>query len=218
VNRVWPARLAAAFTRRRWGSKGCQRCVWPFAASCGVPSSWPLFSVTSLPSVTSSILWASPTSDRDATPGDGLPFPGAPAGDQPADPVGPLGFRYQPSARDLLLAPGGAAALSHSESGHAAFAGAFSSSASATSPFRDSIRSPMHLLSTLRTPRYHDARKTRCWPVCSTLARPDFHQQADTSFPNAQCIGLPKIAFQHGRDGVRPMAVSLGARGAGTMA
>src|SRR5260370_27842252 len=45
----------------------------------------------------------------------------------------------------------------------------------------------MHLLSTLRTSRYRDARKTCSWPVCSTLARPDLHRQADTSFPNAPC-------------------------------
>jgi hypothetical protein len=51
---------------------------------------------------------------------------------------------------------------------------------------------PVHLLSTLQTPRYRDACKTRCWSVCSTLTRPDFHQQADTSFPNAQRIGLPR--------------------------
>ena len=48
----------------------------------------------------------------------------------------------------------------------------------------------MHLLSTLRTSCYRDARKTCSWPVCSTLARPDFHRQADTSFPNAHRIGL----------------------------
>ncbi len=49
---------------------------------------------------------------------------------------------------------------------------------------------PMHLLSTLQTPRYRDACKTRCWSVCSTLTRPDFHRQADTSFPNAHRTGL----------------------------
>src|SRR5438876_4933168 len=49
---------------------------------------------------------------------------------------------------------------------------------------------PMHLLSTLQTPRYRDACKTRCWSVCSTLTRPDFHRQADTSFPNAHGTGL----------------------------
>ena len=31
MNRVWPERLAASFTRARFGSKGRQRCVWPFA-------------------------------------------------------------------------------------------------------------------------------------------------------------------------------------------
>ncbi len=44
---------------------------------------------------------------------------------------------------------------------------------------------PMHLLSTLQTPRCHDACKTRSWSVCSTLTRSDFHRQVDISFPNA---------------------------------
>ena len=107
-----------------------------------MPPSPPLFSITSLPSVTSSILWAGETSDRDPTPGYGLPFPGAPAGDQSADPVGPLGFRYQLGKRDVLLAPGGATVLLHIDDGHAAFAGENSSSAPTTSRFRDSIRTP----------------------------------------------------------------------------
>src|SRR5712691_10832831 len=102
-----------------------------------MPPSPPLFSITSLPSVTSSILWAGETSDRDTTPGYGLPFPGAPAGDQPADPVGPLGFRYQLDKRDVLLAPGRATVLSQTDDGHAAFAGGNSSSAPTTSRFRD---------------------------------------------------------------------------------
>ena len=48
---------------------------------------------------------------------------------------------------------------------------------------------PVHLLSTLQTPRCRGACKTRCWPVCSTLTRPDFHRQVDTSFPtrSPQC-------------------------------
>ena len=29
--------MAASFTRRRFGSKGCQRCVWPFACSIVIP-------------------------------------------------------------------------------------------------------------------------------------------------------------------------------------
>ena len=44
---------------------------------------------------------------------------------------------------------------------------------------------PMHPLSTLQTPRCRDACKTRSWPVCSTLARPDSHRQVGISFPNA---------------------------------
>jgi len=44
---------------------------------------------------------------------------------------------------------------------------------------------PVHPLSTLQTPRCRDACKTRSWPVCSTLARPDSQRQVDTRFPNA---------------------------------
>ena len=33
------------------------------------------------------------------------------------------------------------------------------------------------------------ACKTRCWSVCWTLTRPDFHRQVGTSFPNA----LPRV-------------------------
>ncbi len=52
---------------------------------------------------------------------------------------------------------------------------------------------PMHLLSTLQTPRCRDACKTRSWSVCSTLTRPDFHRQADTSFPNAPSTRLSEV-------------------------
>ena len=41
---------------------------------------------------------------------------------------------------------------------------------------------PAHPLSTLQTPRYHDACKTRSRPACSALAGPDSHRQAATSF------------------------------------
>ncbi len=51
----------------------------------------------------------------------------------------------------------------------------------------------MHLLSTLQTPRCRDARKTCSWPVCSTLTRPDFHRQTDTSFPNAPRTRLSEV-------------------------
>jgi hypothetical protein len=33
--------MAASFTRRRFCSKGCQRCVWPFARSTVIPSCRP---------------------------------------------------------------------------------------------------------------------------------------------------------------------------------
>src|SRR4029077_4327114 len=92
-----------------------------------------------------------------------------------------------------------AAVLSHGENGCAAFAGAGASSASAICAFRESISHPVRPLSTLRTPRYRDARKTRSRPACSALDGPDLHWQAHTSFsyrtplyapPSASCRGL----------------------------
>ena len=59
------------------------------------------------------------------------------------------------------VGPGGTTALSHNDDGHADFAGTGPGSASTTSRFRGSITHPVHPLSTLRTPRYHDARNTR---------------------------------------------------------
>src|SRR5438128_11639906 len=53
---------------------------------------------------------------------------------------------------------------------------------------------PVHPLSTLQTPRCRDACKTRSWSVCSTLTRPDFHRQVDTSLPNA----LPHVLSPNG--------------------
>ena len=62
MNRVWPERLAASFTRARFGCKGCQRCVWPFACPVVIPSCRSLFSIASFPSATSSIIWSGPDS------------------------------------------------------------------------------------------------------------------------------------------------------------
>src|SRR5208337_4011855 len=45
-------------------------------------------------------------------------------------------------------------------------------------------------LSTLRTPRCRDARKTRSRPACSALNGPDLHWQAHSSFPLAPRIRL----------------------------
>src|SRR3954462_853521 len=70
--------MAASFTRRRFGSKGCQRSVRPFACSVVIPSCRPLFSITSFPSATSSILWSGPTPIRDAA-SFGCPRPPPPA-------------------------------------------------------------------------------------------------------------------------------------------
>src|SRR5712671_5316933 len=64
------------------------------------------------------------------------------------------------------------------------------SSASTTCRFRESIPHPVQPLSTLRTPRYRDARKTRSRPACSALDGPDFHWQAHSSFPIAPRIRL----------------------------
>ena len=53
---------------------------------------------------------------------------------------------------------------------------------------------PVQPLSTLRTPRRRDARKTRSRPACSALNGPDFHWQAHSSFPLAPRIRLPPRA------------------------
>src|SRR3954462_3092245 len=182
--------MAASFTRRRFGSKGCQRSVRPFACSVVIPSCRSLFSITSFPSATSSILWSGPTPIRDAASSGcpsfpapaGGPPPAARGGAPPPDADGPHRFRYVPFGRDVSLAPGGASALSHNESGCAAFAGAGASSASATCLFRESIPHPVRPLSTLRTPRCRDARKTRSRPACSALDGPDLHWQAHIGF------------------------------------
>ena len=99
-------------------------------------------------------------------------------------------FRNGPFGRDVVQAPGGASGLSHDETRCAAFAGAGASSASATCLFRESIPHPVQPLSTLRTPRRRDARKTRSRPACSALNGPDFHWQAHSSFPLAPRIRL----------------------------
>ena len=99
-------------------------------------------------------------------------------------------FRNGPFGRDVVQAPGGASGLSHDETRCAAFAGAGASSASATCRFRESIPHPVQPLSTLRTPRRRDARKTRSRPACSALNGPDFHWQAHSSFPLAPRIRL----------------------------
>ncbi len=106
------------------------------------------------------------------------------------DADGPHRFRNGPFGRDVVQAPGGASDLSHSETRCAAFAGAGASSASTTCRFRESIPHPVQPLSTLRTPRYRDARKTRSRPACSALDGPDFHWQAHSSFPIAPRIRL----------------------------
>src|SRR2546421_7992 len=113
----------------------------------------------------------------------GCPFAtAAHDGNQPSDIDGPHRFRYVPFGRDVSLAPDGASGLSHGETECAAFAGAGASSASATCLFRESISHPVRPLSTLRTPRRRDARKTRSRPACSALGGPDLHWQAHIGF------------------------------------
>src|SRR5258708_22979912 len=120
----------------------------------------------------------------------GCPSFVAPIGDQPMDADGPHRFRNVSFGRGVVQAPGGASGLSHSETRCAAFAGAGASSPSTTCRFRESIPHPVQPLSTLRTPRCRDARKTRSRPACSALDGPDFHWQAHSSFPIAPRIRL----------------------------
>ena len=83
-------RPAASFTRARFGCKGCQRCVWPFACPVVIPSCRSLFSIASFPSATSSIVWSGPTPIRDAA-NYGCPSFAAPAGDHRRTLMGLIG-------------------------------------------------------------------------------------------------------------------------------
>jgi hypothetical protein len=83
-------RLAASFTRARFGCKDCQRCVWPFAGPVVIPSCRSLFSIASFPSATSSIIWSGPTPIRDAA-NYGCPSFAAPAGDHRRTRMGLIG-------------------------------------------------------------------------------------------------------------------------------
>jgi hypothetical protein len=80
VNRVRPVARAAPLTRWRFGCKGCQHCVWRFADFNVLPAGQPLLSAMSFLSIASMVLWAGPTSSRDAT-NSGYPSLTAPAGD-----------------------------------------------------------------------------------------------------------------------------------------
>src|SRR5437879_3661301 len=110
--------------------------------------------------------------------------------------------------------------LSHSETGCAAFAGAGASSASATCLFRESISHPVRPLSTLRTPRCRDARKTRSRPACSALGGPDLHWQAHIGFSyrtphpalGQDVTPLPTARCTLARSGVRDRNARRGAR------
>ena len=131
----------------------------------------------------------------------------------PVDADGPHRFRNGPFGRDVVQAPGGASGLSHDETGCAAFAGAGASSASATCRFRESMPHPVQPLSTLRTPRCRDARKTRSRPACSALNGPDFHWQAHSSFPLAPRTGLlPEVERNRASADVAPRRRSAGKR------
>ena len=82
--------MAASFTRARFGCKGCQRCVRPFACPVVIPSCRSLFSIASFPSATSSIVWSGPTPIRDAA-NYGRPSFAAPAGDHRRTLMGLIG-------------------------------------------------------------------------------------------------------------------------------
>ena len=82
-------RLAASFTRARFGCKDCQR-VWPCACPVVIPSCRSLFSIASFPSATTSIVWSGPTPIRDAA-NYGRPSFAAPAGDHRRTRMGLIG-------------------------------------------------------------------------------------------------------------------------------
>jgi hypothetical protein len=69
-------------------------------------------------------------------------------------------------------------------------------------PISEVKSTPVQPLSTLRTPRRRDARKTRSRPACSALNGPDFHGQAHSSFPLA-----PRIRLSDKTSSLRPRHV-----------
>jgi hypothetical protein len=173
-------RLAASFTRATFGCKDCQRCVWPFAC----PRRDPFLPLPFLQRLVSFGDFIDTMERSDSHPRCGELWLSLVRRRRrpPVDADGSHRFRNRPFGRDAVQAPGGASDLSHDETRCAAFAGAGASSASATCRFRESIPHPVQPLSTLRTPRCRDARKTRSRPACSALNGPDFHWQAHSSF------------------------------------
>jgi hypothetical protein len=82
----------------------------------------------------------------------------------PADPVGSLRFQQWPSRHDAVHDPGGATP-SRISTAHVLPSFDGKNSASANFHISGLTPHPIWLLSTLRTPRYRDARKTRFRPA-----------------------------------------------------
>ena len=57
-------------------------------------------------------------------------------------------------------------------------------------PFGATFPHPTQFLSTLRTPRYRDARKTRFRLVCSTLVGRDLHPRAVRQYSGALPVAV----------------------------
>ena len=140
VNRVWPERLAASFTRTRFGCKGRQRLSGPSPARRD-----PFLPLPFLHRLVSFGDFIDSTERSEFHPRCGelwLSLVRLPHRRPPVDADGPHRFRNGPFGRDVVQAPGGASGLSHDETGCAAFAGAGASSAYATRRFRESMPHP----------------------------------------------------------------------------
>lgn len=87
-------------------------------------------------------------------------------------------FQRHPFVSDMLIDPGGATSSRFIDNAHTAFSHPHSLGLrNFYEAFRGSFKYPIRPLSTLRTPRYHDARKTRSQPARYALAGQDFHLQ-----------------------------------------
>ena len=126
-------------------------------------------------------------------------------------------FRNAPFGRDVVQAPGGASGLSMTRPDVLLSLVRAPALPSATCRFREPIPHPVQPLSTLRTPRCRDARKTRSRPACSALNGPDFHWQAHSSFPLAPRIRLPPRVVTARRTATCRMRSNPGSRGPGSV-
>ena len=146
MNRVWPEPGPPRSPAARFGSKGCRRCVRPFAASCVIP----LRPAPSLHHLVSFDGFIGTMGQSDFRPrlavSSGYPSLAAPAGDQSGGPgrISQVPTRC-PSHVMWPQTPAERCRLSHSDDAHVAFAGRNGTRPPQHRTFRGSIPHPTQL-------------------------------------------------------------------------